>query len=250
MAAKSFLAEQVATADKRVRTAESAMADFQSQNRVTNVSNDMATSQKVVEQLLIERNRRILEGPSNRAIEQAQTVQTQLRLDRELANADGALDKVARYDQAILAYSQVISTLMQTADSLTRIDELIGEHRTELTRLAGLQPRYNTLQEELDQARTEYQQLVAKYTEAILKEQTVQAASFIQVIEPGITPVEPVSTRPAVVLVLSLIASLVIGILLAFVLDYLFPPGVEERLANEGRKPVDLTSTLGEPAPR
>lgn len=249
-AAKSFLADQVTTADKRVRTAESALADFQMQNRVTNVSNDMTTAQKVIEQLYIERNRRKLEGPSSRALDSAQTVQTQLRIDRELAGADGNLEKVARYDQAILAYTQVISSLLQSGDSVAQVDELIGEYQTEVMRLAGLQPRYNTLQEELDQARNEYQQLVAKYTEATLKEQTVQAASFIQIIEPGIAPIEPVSTRPVVILVLALFASLILGVVAAFVLDYIFPATLEERRVFNDPTPVDVKHKLRKTASR
>ena len=84
----------------------------------------------------------------------------------------------------------------------------------------------------------------------MLKEQTVQAASFIQVIEPGIAPVEPVSTRPLVVLTLALLGGLILGSLLAFLLDYLFPRQAPEPRLSVNHADRERPRAVREPVSR
>jgi uncharacterized protein involved in exopolysaccharide biosynthesis len=207
VAIKSFLAEQVAQADQRVRAAESAIADFQAQNKVTNVTADIASNQKVIDDLISVRNQRILLAVS------------------------GTVTGAARMDQV-------------TATG--PVDTLITQYRNEITRLLALQPRYSALQDGLDQARSDYQRLVDKYNLAVQVEQSAQAASFLQVIEPGTTPAEPVSSRLGVVIPLALLAGLVVGVVLAFVLDWLFPHTIKRPQDKRGHRQVDVAQPLGE----
>jgi uncharacterized protein involved in exopolysaccharide biosynthesis len=208
---KSFIAGQVAQADQRVRTAEAAIVDFQMQNKVTNVTNDIASTQKIIDDLLLERNHRVLLGASSR------------------------LTDTSREDPAT---------------STAPVDTLITQHRNGMLRLMALQPRYNTLQNILDQARNDYQSVTAKYNQAVQLEQSVQEASFIQVIEPGATPAAPMAGRPLVVIALALIAGLVVGITLAFVLDRLFPLGIRMPRPTLQRPSVDITQPRGKTARR
>ena len=247
-ASKNFLAEQVATADKRVRTAEGALADFQAQNHVSNVNSEIEIDQQVLRDLVAERNKRLLEGPTSRIIEADNTVLTQLRVERENANAQGDDQGVARYDLAILNYTQAISQAMDATDSVSPVDNLIAQYRDDLTRLTALQPLSTTLQNDLVQARNDYQQIQSKYNEAVLKEQTAADASFIQVISPGLAPEAPIPGRASLVIALALVGVLVVGVVLAFILEYIFPAELqlETLFKQPARKKVDVVRPVRE----
>ena len=224
---KAFLANQVTLADKRVQLAESSLADFQAQNHVSTVTTEVEIDTRILQDLITERNQRSLNGPTSLAINGANSVLTQLRVDRENANAAGEAEKVARYDAAILSYTQALSTALTATDALAPVDALITQYRNDLARLSALLPRAATLQNDIDQARNDYQQIQAKYNEAVVKEQSTQVASFIQVIEPALAPDTPVPSRIPLVVALALVGGLIVGIVLAFLLDSLIPVGTQ-----------------------
>jgi uncharacterized protein involved in exopolysaccharide biosynthesis len=249
---KAFLADQLTLASKRVQTAESSLADFQTQNHVTNVTTEVEIDSRILQDLISERNRRSLDGPTSMAINSANTVLTQLRVDRENANATGDAARVAHYDAAIQSYTQAISTALTAADVLAPVDKLITQYRDDLTRLSTLLPRLNSLQSDLDQARSDYQQLQAKYNEAVVKEQSTQVAGFIQVIEPALAPDTPVPGHVPLIVVLALVGGFIVGIALAFLLDSVVPVGTNSNPATpeRQRKDSNVTQRASGPAGR
>lgn len=100
------------------------------------------------------------------------------------------------------------------------IDALITERRLQLEHLNGLEPQYNILQVDVGQERTRYELVLAKFNEASLKANTVQDATFIQVIQVAELPEFP-DSNPLKLLVFGLVGSLGFSALLAFVLEYL-----------------------------
>ena len=249
---KAFLANQLTLAAKRVQAAESSLTAFQSQNHVTNVTTEVEIDTRILQDLITERNQRTLNGTTSLAINSANAVLTQLRVDRENANATGEAEKVARYDAAILSYTQAISTALSSADTLAPVDVLITQYRNDLAHLSALLPQMTTLQSDLDQARNDYQQLQAKYSEAVVKEQSTQVAGFIQVIEPALAPDTPLPSRIPLVLALALVGGLIIGIALAFLLDSIIPAGTEGiSVAPENvREKTNVTRRASGPAGR
>lgn len=249
---KEFLAHQLTLADKRVQTAQNALTHFQTQNHVTNVTTEVEIDSRILQDLIGERNRRSLDGPSSMAINSANTVLTQLRVDRENANAAGEAARVANYDAAILSYTQAISTALASADVLAPVETLITQYRDDLARLSALLPQLTSLQTDLDQARNDYQQLQGKYNEAVIKEQSTQAAGFIQVIEPALAPDAPVPGRVPLVIVLALAGGFIVGIALSFLLDALIPMGTQSisLVPEKSREKTNVTRRASEPAGR
>lgn len=167
--------------------------------------------------------------------EQLRSAQQQLR-DAEQALTDFKVENgVAVLSDELLTAQQQISDLELERDrastqgetngattlSTVAYDRLIKERRDEANRLAELEPQYNQLQENVTQAREEYALLQEKYAEAVLKENTVKNAGFIQMIEPAIAPDAPAPTRLKTLLVLAIVASLGLGITSVLLLEYI-----------------------------
>jgi len=220
-AAKNFLAEQLRIAEEEFRSAEKAFTEFQVENSIATLQTELTIYQKLVEQLQLERNRRMLEGPTSRAIQATEALLDALRLERERAYAQGDSEMVKRFDEAIARYTAQLEDLREMTSATAHVDSILAKRRAELERLVMLGPGYNVLQENVRQARERYQLLLDKYTEAVLKENTVQAASFIQVVEPALAPARPAPTRMKTLLGLAVVGSLGLGVMLAFVLESL-----------------------------
>jgi uncharacterized protein involved in exopolysaccharide biosynthesis len=120
-------------------------------------------------------------------------------------------------EQATTAESDAIPLNDQVAE----VDKLIDQRLIELEQFTALVPQYNILQQNVVQARAVYQHLLEKYSEAELKVTAVQAANFIQVIKPAYAPTISESSWPKLAL-LALAGSLGTGVMLAFILQYLY----------------------------
>ncbi|KPL17740.1 MAG: hypothetical protein AMJ93_14650, partial [Anaerolineae bacterium SM23_84] len=83
----------------------------------------------------------------------------------------------------------------------------------------ALGPKYKLLENNAQQAREKYEHMQDKYSEAAIKAQAARAANFIQVIGPANPPLQPVSNLKLVALAIA--GSLGLGILLAFLLEYI-----------------------------
>src|SRR5262249_33741737 len=92
--------------------------------------------------------------------------------------------------------------------------------RAELAKLVALVPTYNELQAGSERATQEYQLLLDKYNEAVLKESTVLSASSIQVFEPAIAPTAPAATKQKGIIFLALLGSAGVGLFLAFLFEW------------------------------
>jgi uncharacterized protein involved in exopolysaccharide biosynthesis len=162
----SFLADELVDATKEFSVADNAMAEFQKQNGIAALESEMTTAQNVIQQLVLDRSRRMADG-------------------KETAS----------------------------------IDTVIAKRREDLQRLVALQPQYNMLQEKVKQTHAKYQLLLDKYNEAVLKDETIRSVSYIQIVEPALAPLQPVSSHTALILTAALLGSLVLAVLLAFLLD-------------------------------
>jgi uncharacterized protein involved in exopolysaccharide biosynthesis len=119
----------------------------------------------------------------------------------------------------VLAYSQSIARGEQGESR--KYEVLIEQRQADLARLTALSQENRTLQSEIDRAQRNYQFLLDKETEAKLKESEIRRASFIQVVSEAQAPQRPVSPYDLRIVVLGLAVSLVVGTVLAFVLEYL-----------------------------
>lgn len=176
-AEKTLFTEQLRVAEADFQSAEKALADFRTQNGIFSLESQLATQQKLLEQLQLERDQRLLQA------------------------------------------SSAISGMV--AAPVDEVDKLITQREQEQDSFAALAPQYNILAQKAEEAQARYQHLLAKYNEADLKVTAVQAANFIQVIKPAYAPLGSDSSWPKLA-VLALAGSLGLGVVLAFLLQYLF----------------------------
>jgi succinoglycan biosynthesis transport protein ExoP len=105
-------------------------------------------------------------------------------------------------------------------DAVSEVEQLIARRQQEMDRLSALVPAYDLLSDDLAQAREQYSYILNKYTEAELTAAAVRAANFIQIVEPAQPPTEPAS-KAAMLLLLGIAGSVGVGVLLAFLLEYI-----------------------------
>jgi len=119
-----------------------------------------------------------------------------------------------------LALSQSQAVARGSTTEAQVYERLIGKRQEELTRLTTLSDEYLRLQDEITRLQQYYQFLLDKETEAQLKENEILRVSFIQVVSPAIPPSRPVSPYDIRLIALGLAVSLVVGVVLAFALEY------------------------------
>ncbi len=178
-----LLADQLEAAEAAFQTSEKAFSEFRNQNGIFSLQSQLSTQEKLLEQLQLTRDALVLEAAAS-----------------------------------ITATEAITAT---TVDPIVEVDRLIAQRQGELDRYTALVPQYNVLEQKVEQARTAYQHLLKKYGEAELKVTAVQAANFIQVIAPAAAPDEADSDWP-ILAVLAFVGSLGLGLVLAFLLDYIW----------------------------
>lgn len=183
-AEKDLFGEQMRVAETEFQAAEQALADFRIRNGIFFLESQMATQQRLLEQLQLERDQRLLEVATT-----------------GITTTDGTIPVI---------------------DSVGEVDKLISQRQKELEQFTALAPQYNILAQNVEQARVLYQHLLSKYSEAELKVTAVQAANFIQVIKPAYAPVGSESSSWPKLAVLALAGSLGLGVMLAFLLQYIY----------------------------
>jgi uncharacterized protein involved in exopolysaccharide biosynthesis len=218
-AAREVLARQLDVTEENYRAAEEAFTQFRTENDVAVLDVEITIYQQLIEQLQLERNRRMLEGPTSQTIRATETLLDELRLERERAYGKAEAEVVERYDEAVARYKAVLALLRETTDTTGHIDRIIAARRGELERLVALEPMYNVLEKNVEQARREYELVLEKFAEAELKQSTIRTASFIQVVEPALAPTQPAETKLKPLLGLTLAGTLGVGVMLALLLE-------------------------------
>ena len=187
-AEQKLFAEQLRATDEELAAAEKALTDFRNQHGIYSLESQLSTQQRLIEQLQLERDRRLLQ--------QATTI-------------------IAPTVSAIPATT---ATAPPVVDPIAEVDKLIAQRMQELDQFTTLAPQYYLLEQNVEQTRAVYQDLMGKYNLAEQTATTVQAASFIQVIKPAFARSE--SNWPRLAL-LALAGSLGLGVMLAFLLQYI-----------------------------
>lgn len=137
----------------------------------------------------------------------------------------------SRHDQALAEGREA------TAASYS---EIISARERELQELVLLSAEYEVLKDTVGRIESTYANLLGKETEAIIKEDQVRSAKFVQVIPAGV-PSSPLSRLDVKVLLLGGVVSLALGIMLAFALEYLGRTAVEDSVD----APAPVPQTLG-----
>ena len=161
------------------------------------------------------------------ALEEAQTrlndAQGQLEQFRR-ANNIASLDEEINNEYALkraLQQELDAATVDQNVERAERLRAAISAHDANLQRLVSLQSGYANLQGREQRVRETASQLAERSSEAELKESQILARGYMQPISVARAPGQPEAALSTQIIALSLVASLLAGIMLAVLLELL-----------------------------
>ncbi len=191
-------------------------------------------------------------------------IEQQLELARtELGDAEKELtkfqinNKVGALDQAISKQYDLIRSLSIERDlaraggEVTKaqaIADIILEREAELQDMIGITAGYNELTDQVDRVRSNFNFLLDRKNEAQIKENQILELGSVQVITPARPPRNPVAAVDGKIIVLAAVVSLLTGILLTFLIEYLVKASnfrSAQRLSEQS-KVVALSDSAGQ----
>ena len=161
--------------------------------------------------------------------------------EAELMTAEQTLErfrvehKIYSLEDAIANQNALLRALRQEGDlalaegkseEFQRLQVAIASREVQLQEMISLVPEYNMLASRVRHASDDAQFLVEKRTEAMIKENQILAMSTIRVVSPALPPSNPVPVFGNAIILLSIIASLAAGIMLALLLEFLEVSGL------------------------
>ena len=157
--------------------------------------------------------------------EAAETELTQFQVANKIGSLDTALDR--QYD--LIRNLKSTRDLAEAEDNTVRmraLDEIILDREAELQNLIGLSSEYYTLVGRVNRARDTYNFMLDKGAEAQIKENQILELASVQIITPARPPIKPAAAMDSKLIVLGTVVSLIAGILLAVLLEYLQVSGL------------------------
>lgn len=144
----------------------------------------------------------------------------QFRLQHKVYNVETAIEEQNRLLLALRQNSDLARTRNNTAE-VQQTAPVIAEREQELQALIQLVPEYNTLVAQVDNIRATSNLLQQSLNEAQIKESQILAGSSIQMISAARTPDQPVPVLSNGLILLAIFSSLLVGILLALLLEFM-----------------------------
>ena len=163
-------------------------------------------------------------------------------------------NKIGELPHAISLQQELIYSLRQQADvafakgdmrTSTNYDQLILEQETKLQDMIRLGSEYTRLDTAVKQGESIYELLSEKLTEATLKENETLTLGFIEVSNPAGVPSSPLPQVRISLLSLGIVLSLVVGIMVAFIWNYIEtrPPKPTQKFEEGSFSPVSPLSS-------
>ena len=204
-----FIQEQLSDQEKALATAQGELLTFKVTHNLDSLPREITAIQDQLRQLNLERAKLVGER------ERTEAVATKYR--EEAAKAD---PKNSPVDYTTAAIREEISVAGIRAVE-AQYDELIAEQKVRLEELLNLTTDYEALVRTASRIESNYNFLADKENEARLKQTQANNVSFIQIVEPARMPDQPAPSRTPKLLAVGALLSLIAGIILAFVLEFL-----------------------------
>jgi uncharacterized protein involved in exopolysaccharide biosynthesis len=209
---RQFITQQLQTSAQEMNTAREAMLRFQTKNGTADLTRDLQGYQDGLRSLRLERDRNMIEIERASAAVSYYTAQAQ----KAAAENDSA---AASYRSSAIANQATVEGMRS---SVARQNEIIAQRENELLSLLGLTAEYERLRTDVQRAESSYNFMLSKLNEAQIKESDARSAGFIQMIEPANTPTRGQKAQTRSLLLPGVAASLIGGIILSFVLEFIF----------------------------
>jgi uncharacterized protein involved in exopolysaccharide biosynthesis len=151
---------------------------------------------------------------------EAPTSEEQARIDVQAARV-AELNQTAREQRSVARDQQANATGQRTVAAQNEI--LLNQRAGELAQLIGLSSDYSILLAELDSALADYDFLRSKAAEARLKEAQATSVGSLQIVDPAFLPGSPGGSQALRLALLVAVVSLLIGLVVAMLLEFVSP---------------------------
>ncbi|MDY6876438.1 MAG: Wzz/FepE/Etk N-terminal domain-containing protein [Chloroflexota bacterium] len=145
---------------------------------------------------------------------------TQFRTDNGIADLSETLKNQGELIQDLRLRGDIARASGEMAQAQA-LDEIITEREAELHNMIVLSAKYTELIDHVERVRATQNFLLDKISEAQIKENQILQLGSIQIITPARPPRKPILVIDNKIIALGAIASLLGGVLLAFLLEYL-----------------------------
>lgn len=229
---REFVSTEIETEEKRLVAARKNMLDFKLANNLDDLDREIAAYQDEIRNLQLERDRVKTTIQAEEATAKLYKAEEKKAIEAsEEADARKATTTRDYYVSAARSYIQLALAAQTRADAAKvrqqDLEQMIARRESELSTLISLNDRLSDLQEEVNEAAANRNFLLGKLNEARLREDQALKAGFIQVIEPAREPDRPAPSQLPRIALVGAITSLLAGIILAFLLEFLAVLGRE-----------------------
>ena len=237
---REFISEQLAVEEKRLEEARDSLRQFKLTHTLDSLETEIAAYQDMIRRLHAQQDQAVI------AVEQADAKAMKFRAEEEGAT-EAAAAALGLENTATAAHfrgmsqAYAISATNEEARALAsrteidRLDTLIEERSAELASLISLTEQYDVLRRALAQAESNYNFLWSKENEALLKEHQAMNVGFIQIVEPARRPDKPAPSVMNRLMLVAGVSSILGGVILAFVLEFLAAVGRAMREQARGK---------------
>jgi len=207
--ALQFIQEQLAEEEKTLTAAQSALLEFKIAHNIDSLPREITSTQDQLRDLRLERAKLVTER------EKAQAIGAKYL---EEAAKTGSTESAVNYQRLAAGQDATVAGLKaQEAE----YDKLIQQEEDLLVELLRLTTEYDSLLRAVSRVQENYNFLTSKENEARLKGSQARNVSFIQIIEPARMPDRPAPSRTPKLLAIGALVSILGGIILAFILEFL-----------------------------
>jgi uncharacterized protein involved in exopolysaccharide biosynthesis len=207
--ALQFIQEELAEAEKALTAAQAALLEFKIEHNVDSLPREISAIQDQLRELRLD-HARLAAGREN-----AQAISDKYI---EEATKTGSTESAVSYQRLATGQDATVAGIeAQEAE----YDRLITQQEAVLVELLNLTTEYESLLRGVSRVQSNYNFLTDKESEARLKQSQATNVSFIQIIEPARMPDRPAPSRTPKMLMVGALVSLIGGIILAFILEFL-----------------------------
>jgi len=223
--ARQFIEEQVQSQEKSLKSAQTALTAFRLRYNINSVQAEADAVQSTIRSYRNSQKMAIVKADESEALAASYRQQAEAALKKSEAAAKRDATATADFYRG-LAQSSLSNAAQQEAYAAgqkaaqQRYDLLATQMGSRLAELVGIEGQYQTLSDNVSNARKQYSFLLNKLNEAKIKEDQALHAGYLVWLDKGNkTPARRAPTQMGRYLAVAFGASLLVGLLLAFLLE-------------------------------
>lgn len=247
--AGQFIAEELTVQGQTLKRAQDALLQFQLEHNVGDLPREINAVQDTLRTLRAARDAAQVQAALAATLAQqytslAEQTQAEMETAQEALNAAQAgvvetatADQQAQIDALTAQVAELVLRLRQESEAartqqvaaagqqavVAQNDSLLNQRANDLAQWIGLSSDYNALQADVDSALADYDFLRSKAAEARLKEAQAINIGSLQIVDPAFLPGEPAASTALRVTLLVALVSLLFGLVLAMLLEFVNP---------------------------